>query len=178
MRLLLILFVLWPGFALADPDLPASVKARILKAPDRWLAEMTRLVAGFGGPAGLTSEGIDRHVAVERAAARANALRDLLSADLDGDGAVSAEEGQEMNLVLSARGRGAWALRQAAADQDGNGTLVGAEIVGFAQAQALDRFSDRRADGLRAVLAFDADGDGAVSIAELLKGVATLVDGA
>jgi hypothetical protein len=49
---------------------------------------MLDLVAGFGGPDGLTREGIAEHVALERAAGRATAMRRLMAMDLNADGDV------------------------------------------------------------------------------------------
>lgn len=174
----LILSMLMPVMAAAGPpDLPGPVKQRILRDPDRWQAGMVRLIAGFGGAAGLDAAGFDRHAAIERAAARAEAAARLLVADLDGDGAVAAAELAAYLPVLSARGRGGFALLAAEADADGDGGLDAAEVKAHAAQAGLRRFPDRRLEEAKAVLAFDADGDGAVGVAELRAGLAALRGG-
>lgn len=170
-----LLGLIWPLIAFAGPEaLPEAVKKRILRAPQDYVEQMTRLVAGFGGPAGLTAEGIATHVAVERAYTRADALRGLLAADLDNDGAVTMAEAERLMQVLSARGRGGFLLSFTAADADGDGRADAAELRQAADLVALDRLTPRAAEGLQAVLVFDADGDGAVSLPELRAGVAAL----
>lgn len=173
--LVFVIGLFWPLLALAGPEaLPEPVKKRILRAPQEYVEQMTRLVAGFGGPAGLTAEGIATHVAVERAYARADALRDLLAADLDNDGAVTLAEAERLMQVLSARGRGGFLLAFTAADADADGRADPAELRQAAALAGETRLGAREEAGLQAVLAFDANGDGAVSLPELRAGVATL----
>lgn len=173
MRRLLIFLLFWPALALAGP-LPDAATKRILRDPDGWMVQATRLIAGFGGPGGLTAAGLARHVAIERAAARAGALRDLLVADLDGDGAVSGPEAADYMQVLSARGRGGFLVALAAADADGDGSATGAELRAAADAAALDALPPAEEARLEWVLAFDANGDGAVTLGEMRQGVAAL----
>lgn len=163
-----------PGSAAAAPELPVGLVKRIARDPTAWEEEGLRLIAGFGGDNGLTAAGIDRAVAVDRAAARANALRDLLVADLDGDGAVTATELAAYLPVLSARGRGGFALSVAQADQNGDGDLDAADLAAAGQAAAATALSSRRLEAIGSLLAFDADGDGALTVAELHRGVAAL----
>lgn len=173
MRFLLLFLMLWPGLVLADALPDAAVK-RILRDPGGWMAQATRLIAGFGGADGLRAEGIARHVAIERAAARAGALRDLLVADLDGDGAVTAAEAADYMQVLSARGRGGFLLDLAGADGDGDGTASAAELATMATAAGLAALPPADEARLAWVLAFDGNGDGAVTLVEMRQGVAAL----
>lgn len=170
----LILVLVLPGAAAAALDLPPALVKRIARDPAGWEEEALRLVAGFGTAQGLTVEGIDRAIAVDRAAARANALRDLLVADLDGDGAVTGAELAGYLPVLSARGRGGFALLVAQADGNGDGDLDAAEVAAAGRTAAEAALSPRRLEAMRSLLAFDADGDGTVSLAELHGGVAAL----
>ncbi|WP_091302168.1 hypothetical protein [Gemmobacter aquatilis] len=161
--------------AWAGPDtLPEAMKKRIARGPEAYLAQMTRLIGGFGGVTGLKSEGIARYVAVERAAARADALRELLVADLDADGTVTAAEAEGVMQVLSARGRGGFLLTFTVADADGDGRAGPQELQAAADRAAEARLGDAAAAQLQAVLVFDADGDAAVSLRELQAGVAQL----
>lgn len=163
-----------PGVATAAPDLPAGLVKRIARDPAAWEEEGLRLIVGFGGENGLTAAGIDRAVAVDQAAARANALRDLLVADLDGDGVVTAAELGAYLPVLSARGRGGFALSVAQADRNSDGDLDAAELAAAGHAAAATAVSPRRLETMRSLLAFDSDGDGAVTVPELHRGVAVL----
>lgn len=167
----LLLVLLLPGVAFAEAAPSAGLAKRIARDPERWEEDGLRLIAGFGGERGLTAEGIDRAIAVDQAAARADALRDLLVADLEGDGAVSAAELADYLLILSARGRGGFSLAIAAADQDRDGALDVAEVAAAGRAAAMAAVSPRKVEAMRDLLAFDADGDGAVNAAELHGGV-------
>ena len=170
----LLLILLLPGVALAEAAPSAGLAKRIARDPARWEEDGLRLIAGFGDAQGLTAEGIDRAIAVDQAAARADALRDLLVADLDGDGAVSAAELADYLPVLSARGRGDFSLAIAAADQDRDGALDVAEVAVAGRAAAMAAVSPRKVEAMRDLLVFDADGDGAVNAAELHGGVTSL----
>lgn len=173
MRLILLLFLLLPGWALAGP-LPEAAVKRILHDPAGFVAQATRLIAGYGGAGGLSAEGLARHIAIEQAAARAEAWRGLLVADLDGDGAVTGAEADGYLAVLSARGRGGFLLDFTAADADGDGTATPVELRAAAAAAGEQAVPARDSERLGWVLAFDADGDGAVTLAELRRGVAAL----
>lgn len=135
--------------------------------PARFEARMVDVVAGFGGPGGLTLAGIEDHIALERAGARASAIRRFLAMDLDADGAVAREELAVTQRAASAATRGRMERQFLAADRDGSGTVDAAEIAADGQAAGLRALDDADADLLRALMRLDADQDGAVTAAEI-----------
>ncbi|MFC3087800.1 hypothetical protein [Tabrizicola soli] len=142
--------------------------------PERLAARLVDLVAGFGGPAGLTAAGIEEHIALERAAARASALRRLWAMDLDGDGTVLRAELSVSQRAASARARGRMERQFAAADLNRDGTLDGAEMAAEGQAAALAALDEGEAALLRASLRLDGDGDGALTAVEVRAALARL----
>ncbi len=64
-------------------DTAAPLADAMRKDPD-WFRTMAEgVIAGFGGPTGLPPAGIEDHIILPRAAARAGAMRRLLAMDLD-----------------------------------------------------------------------------------------------
>ncbi|GGW36603.1 hypothetical protein GCM10011452_26390 [Gemmobacter lanyuensis] len=172
MRFLLSLLIWFCPTLAHAVDLPAAVQKRLDRNPDAFVADALRLVAGFGGPSGLTGADIDRAIAVDRAAARAGALRDLLVADFDGDGGLSAVEVSGYLSILSARGRGDFLTTVSDADQGQDGALDPAEVGAAAARAAEAAVSVQEVAAMQALLLFDGDGDGGVTAAELRRGVA------
>lgn len=163
-----VLFCVGAARAQGLPEaLDEALDKAIAKNPERFLAVAEDLVAGFGGPEGLTLAGIEEHVALERASARASAMRRLLAMDLDGDGSVAREELQVVQRAASAVARGRLERQFAAADRDKDGAIGAAEMRADAEAAALKALGEAEADVLRALMALDSDGNGALTLAEL-----------
>ncbi len=161
------------GAARAEEDALAEAMAR---NPDRFEAQAIDLIAGFGGPEGLRPEGIETHIALERAGARASAMRRFMSMDLDADGSVDRKELAVSQHAASASGRGRMERQFAAADADGNAVVDAGEMAATGAAAALAALGEEEAGILRALLRLDADGDGALSVAEVSAAVARVVD--
>lgn len=155
----------------ADPLVEA-----IRQDPDRMEARLVDLVAGFGGPGGLTAEGIEAHVALERAGARASALRRFHAMDLDADGSVDRDELTVAQRAASATTRGRMERQFAQADGDADGRIDSDEIAREGRAAALRALGEEEASLLQAALQLDADGDGAVTVREVRSGVARLAE--
>lgn len=145
--------------------------------PERFAARTIDLIAGFGGPEGLRADAIETHIALERAGARASALRRFLAMDLDADGSVTRAELATSQHAASAQGRGRLERQFAAADADGSSTVDADEMSAFGAAAGLQALGEAEADLLRALLQLDADGNGALTTAEVTAAVARL-DGA
>ena len=160
------------------PTLPDAVGKRIKSAPEAFVEAAAVLIMGYGGEDGIDRAGVENYIALERSGARASALRRLLAADLDGDGAVTAVEMAVAAAAASATQRGRlWAL-QARADADGNGVVSAVEVGVHAQAEAMKGFSEARAQAARAILGFDGDGDGWVTLDEVRAVVEALNEAA
>ncbi|WP_333817419.1 hypothetical protein [Tabrizicola sp.] len=159
------------GVARAEEDALTEAMSR---NPDQFEARTIDLIAGFGGAEGLTSGQIEAHIALERAGARASALRRFAAMDLDADGAVTQEELAVSQRAASAQGRGRLARQFTAADADGSGTVDAAEITTAGAAAALAALGADEADLLRALMQLDADGNGVLTVAEVTAAVARL----
>lgn len=154
-----------------DDDPLATAMAR---NPGRFEAQAIDLIAGFGGADGLRADGIETHIALERAGARAAALRRFLAMDLDADGTVTREELAVTQRAASAAGRGRMERQFVAADIDGNGTVSPAEMTAAGATAGLAALDEAEAGLLRALLRLDADADGALTVAEVSAALARL----
>ncbi len=135
--------------------------------PDRLAETVIDLIAGFGVAGNLRAEGIEEHIALERAAARATALRRFLAMDLDGDGTVDRAELGVSQRAASASMRGKLERQFKAADRDGSDRIDAAELRAEGQAAALRALGEAEAETLRALITLDANGDGALQIGEV-----------
>lgn len=167
----LVVTVLAAGAAQAEEDALAKAMSR---NPDRFAAQAIDLIAGFGGQDGLRAEGIETHIALERAGARASAMRRFLAMDLDADGSITRAELAVSQAAASAQGRGRMERQFVAADAGGDGTVDAAEIAASGTAAGLAALDEGEADLLRAYLQLDADGNGALTVAEISSAVARL----
>lgn len=161
------------GMALAEETALDKAMAR---DPDRFAARVTDLIAGFGGPEGLTAAGIEDHIALERAAARASALRRMLAMDLDADGTLGREELAVTQRAASASGRGRLERQFRAADLNGDARLDADEIAADARAAALRALDEEEATMLRALVSLDRDGNAALSVDEIEAATALLAE--
>ena len=159
--------------ALAEDDPLAEAMAR---NPERFEARAIDLIAGFGDADGLRLAGIETHIALERAGARASSLRRFLAMDLDADGSVTREELAVAQHAASAQGRGRMERQFTAADADGSSTVDQAEMAAFGAAAALAGLGEADANLLRALMQLDADKNGALTVAEVSAAVARLDD--
>lgn len=155
--------------ALAEDDPLAKAMAR---NPARFETRAIDLIAGFGGPDGLRPADIEAHIALERAGARASGLRRFLAMDLDGDGAVTRAELAVSQRAASSAARGRMERQFAAADADTSGTVDAAELAAFGAAAGHAALDEEEADLLRGLIRLDADGNGALSVAEVATAVA------
>jgi Ca2+-binding EF-hand superfamily protein len=151
---------------------PSPLDEAMARNPDRVETMALDLIAGFGGAEGLTAQGIEAHIALERASARASALRRLLAADLDADGRVTRAELAVAQGAASAAMRGRMERQFTLADADGDGQVDAAELAADAQAAALRALDEDEAALMRALLGLDGDGDGALTGREVTLALA------
>ena len=175
MRGLLALLLIWVATSAgAAITLPDALSKRIKGDPAAYLDEVAGLIAGYGTAGGIDAAGLDQVVALTRAGARASAFARLMRADLDGDGAVQTAEMAVLAASVAAEDRGKLAVLFARADTDGDGKVAPAEIQAYAGAAGQASYSDAKAGQLRAVMAFDGNGDGRVTLDEVKSGLTAL----
>lgn len=173
MRLFALIFVLIGGMASAEA-VPEEILSRLRKDPEPFVRLAEELIHGYGQDGTIDRLGVDRYLSLERAEAAAGEMRRLLAADLDLDGTVQRDEMAALVAAEGANGRGKlWRLFEAA-DGDGDGRLVPAEILAQGRVEADRTVSGRKAALARAVLLFDGDEDGKVAMAELQQALAAL----
>lgn len=144
---------------------------------DRVLTMAEDVIAGYGGPEGLKAEGIVDYIALERAAARAGAMRKLIALDLNNDGLVGRNELAVMVRAASADERGRMERQFKAADIDASDSLDPAEIRADGQMAALKALSDADAEVLVALMTLDANADGVLLTEEVQAAVLRFKDG-
>ena len=174
----LILFFALLGLPAFAADLPEAVAKRIAAQPERFVTFASDVIHGFGQAGRLDAAGLESFLALERASARASALRQIHAGDMDGDGTVTRAELGVLAAASSARARGRLWRQFDAADAQPDGRVTGAEITRWANAEAARRLSRAVEGDARAILTFDRDKDGMVTEAELRKGVAFLSEAA
>lgn len=175
MMLMLLAAPAWAQQAeVADAPMPAALQAvpealakRLRRAPDDFVEDAASLILGYGRDGGIDRDGIAQFVAVERARARAGALRRMWEADLDADGAVSKAEIDVLVAAAEARYRGQMLLSHEAADGDADGTVSGQEMVAKANVMALDQFSAADEERVMGMLYLDLNADGTLTLDEV-----------
>ena len=174
MRACLAVLLLWFGGPLWAGALSEAVLKKLSSDPGPFLDLAADLIHGYGGPQGIDAAGVDRFVALERAAARGGALRQLAVGDLDFDGAVTAEELGILAAAASAKMRGRLWAEFEAADADADRLISAEETRIWVRAEGMRRFSAADEAVARAVLTFDADANGFVTLEEVRAAVAAL----
>ena len=146
---------------------PEALAKRLRRAPDDFVADAASLILGYGQNGGIDRAGIAQFVAVERARARAGALRRMWEADLNADGAVTTGELGVLVAAAEARYRGRMMLTHEAADGDADGTVTAVEMLAKANVMALDQFSAADEERMMAMLYLDLDADGTLTLDEV-----------
>lgn len=147
---------------------------RMTGDPERFLEDTLDLIAGFGGPSGLQPDGVEAYIALERAGARASALRRFHAIDLDADGSVDRDELAISQRAASASARGRMERQFLAADRDSDGQVGVEELAAVGEVAALRAVSDVEATMLRGLMTLDANGDGGLTADELDRALASV----
>jgi hypothetical protein len=146
---------------------PGSMLSEMRGDPDAFLEEAAGVILGFGGRDGIDAPGLEDAVAASRAQVRAREIRRLLQADLNNDLAIDRHERDVAIATASATMRGRLMNWHLTADRSGDGTVSWSELRGFAQDVSVKVLSEDRAAAIRALMVFDLDGNGRVTVAEL-----------
>ena len=155
-----------PLVALAD-GLPEALAAQVERDPAKYLDDLSVMIAGYGRDGAIDGPGLQNVVAMARADARAMAMRRLLGADLDGDGAIGGAEMRVKAAASAASARGRLILYFGKADLDGDDLVSADELQAYANMVAQQTYSEDKAAAVYAILGFDKNGDGQVTLAEV-----------
>lgn len=147
--------------------LPQALAKRLQRAPDAFVEDAASLILGYGRDGGIDRDGIAQFVAVERARARAGALRWMWEADLNADGAVTGAELGVLVAAAEARYRGRMMLTHEAADGDADGTVSSQEMIAKANVMALDQYSAADEERVLGMLYLDLNADGRLTLDEV-----------
>lgn len=167
----LLLLMLVPRMVPAQA-LPDGLAAQVQRDPTGYLEDVAVLIAGYGRNGAIDALGLQNVVAMERADARAMALRRLQGADLNGDGAIGGDEMRIKAAALASAARGRLIVYFGKADLDRDSTVSADELQTYANLVALQDFSDEKAAKIYAVMGFDQNGDAWVSVAEVRAALA------
>lgn len=148
-------------------ELPDRLAALLDDAPKGLDDRALELITGFGSEGGIDADGLALSISVDRAQARAGALRRFFALDLDGNLSVTREELNLATSVLSARSRGRLMAQVERADQDADGALSLEEIQQAGTVAGLRAVSDDEAAERMSLILMDMDSDGFVTLGEV-----------
>lgn len=174
---LAVIIWIWPLVAMAE-GLPQAVVVQVERNPEKYLDDLAVLIAGYGNGGTIDAVALHNVVALARAQARAVALNRLLGADLNGDGAVSGAELRVSAAALAASARGRLVVNFGKADVDGDGAVTAAELQFYANTAAQKAFSEAKAAAVYAIMGFDGNGDGQVTLPEVAAAIAQVASAA
>lgn len=164
-----------PGLAIFTA-LPSSVRDAIGRYGLDHLDFAENLITGYGEIDRIDAAALEAYIGFQRAGLRGSASDSLISADLDGDGAVTGLEKARSMRMLSSGLRSRLARTHEAADLDGDGIVSSREMAAYPDSYALARFGIGDAERIMSLMAFDLDGDGWVALDELRSGLRALED--
>jgi len=160
-----------PFVAMAQ-GVPDAVAAQVERNPEKYLDDLAVMIAGYGTDGAIDGPALQNVVAMARADARAMAMRRLQGADLDGDGAIDGDEMRVKAAASASSARGRLILYFGKADLDGDDHVSADELQAYANLVAQQTFSEEKAAAVYAVLGFDKNGDGQVTLAEVKAAIA------
>ncbi|TRW95447.1 hypothetical protein FNJ84_15760 [Paracoccus sp. M683] len=134
------------------------------------------LITGYGDIDRINADRLRAYVGFQRAGLRGGVADQLVSADLDGDGILTAAEKVQAMQMLSSGLRSRLARTYDAADRDDDGTVSAREMAAYPDIYAQQRFGAADEQRIMALLAFDLNADGWVEVDELRHGLRALED--
>ncbi|MGB3317124.1 MAG: hypothetical protein WBB85_22280 [Albidovulum sp.] len=155
--------------------LPERVLDRIRKRPASYIEVAAEAILSFGAGGGIGMAGIEESILAERAKVWAREMERFLRADLNNDGRMTAQEVDGLIRRTYQGWRGKLKVAQGTADADGDGLISADELVAYASAAAYAAVGEDEALDRMALMAFDLDHDGQVTLAEVMDGVEALV---
>lgn len=154
-------------------QVPAFMAEQIRRDPDRAIREFAGQLDRMAADGILTHEKVKWHKAGTRAVTLSNRMQDFLQMDMNFDGVLTTTEIRRFNV-----GRAASSYRLSAeimlveADRDGDGALSHDEIRGAVVRENDAKNASRRSSHrVLDLMVFDMDGNGQVTVSEIVKAV-------
>jgi len=154
------------GFSLSD-----TAVGQILNAPQAYIETASDLIAAYGVDGAITAEQVDTSIAFAQAKARSAALIVVMSADLNLDGTLTAQEMGRTKAAVSATARVKLERAFAKADGDGDERVSAPELTAFGLAAAEKALSATDITMTKLIMAFDDNHDENVTVAEVKAGL-------
>lgn len=163
------------GSALIEA-MPAKRLKALKASPEGFLKDAAEVIYAAGHDGRIDAAGIEVFISLRRAEARARRIGLFLAADMNNDGTIGRDEVRLFAATLNARRRGEieWGFDLADIDADRAVTMV--ELRSYAETVALDLLDELDAAGLRSLMLFDLDNDGAVAMDEMVSAVSALAE--
>ena len=155
-------------------SLPQDVLRQIAQRPDNFLQQMSQQLFSLSPEGVATPAAAELHASRQQATARANFVTRLLRYDLDGDGTVTASEIELQLPYLQSQERGQLTLLMVEVDENDDQDLSFAEIRSAAQSEVDGQNSRRSGFDIDSIMAFDANGNGRVDLAEVASVIAAI----
>ena len=178
MQWVLAVFLTMMPVMVTAQGIPADLAARVEGDPQKYMDDLAVMIAGFGQNGAIDGPGLRNVVAMARADARAMAMRRLQGADLDADGAIAGDEMRVKAAASAALARGRLVLYFGKADLDGDDHVSADELHAYANLVAQQIYSEDKVAAVYAILGFDGNGDGRVTLAEVETAIAFAGSGA
>ena len=155
--------------------LPESTMRKLRKGPDYFIEQAAGLILGYGENGRIDQHGIDLYIASRFAEVRAREIRKFLKGDLNDDLQLSELELSVQINAASARQRGRLLLDFRAADINQDGVLTFDEMRSYAQTRADAGLGQWQLADLKALMEFDTNDDGFVSLDEVVVTARALI---
>ena len=165
-----------PDPELADfaNSLPDDVLKRIKQRGVRYLPELSQWIFQISPDGIATPAAAELQRAQQKAVARAREITALLRYDLNGDGNLTDHEVQQQFPYLSVQERASLMLKILDGDDNADQTLSLEEILAIGRNTDAQLDSRANAQMLEAIMAFDYNGDGQVSLDEASAVIAAI----
>lgn len=154
--------------------LPERILKQIVRDKDGVLRQMSNTLFQLAPDGVATVEAIRIFRLRNDAHNRSRALSQFLRFDLDGDGQIDKDEIASLSPYLPANQRSELTLAIVENDKDADGELSAQEISAAANNVVSIKNNLRRSDQFEAIMSFDLDQDGQVTLPEIAKVIASV----
>lgn len=165
---------LTPQVAAAVQGLPGDMRKALRERPGNFTDTFAKPIILFGRAgsenwAGVDLAGIETFIKLQRAQRRSWVLQRFHIADLNNDGAITQREIDVVLPTIDDHKQTSLVLGFHTGDVNGDGILAPIELRGLAQAGVTNADNLQREAGFRALMTFDLDRNGLLTLDEFLQ---------